>query len=132
MVTSLSLFPILKIWLTARVGCSSIAIIAFMGPLANIILAIVFTALIPVIGGALIVKAVQVNVYLAVLGMLPLPSLNGGQVFFGSRLLYIFTAAFVLGVALMLKYLPIVATVIGALVFAAIVFGVIYYEYELK
>lgn len=70
--------------------------------------------------------------WIAVFGMLPLPDLYGEQIFFGSRLLYIFTAAFVLGTALMILYTPILVTLIGAIIFATVVFGIIYYEYELK
>jgi len=111
---------------------NDLAIITFMGPLANIVLAIIFKALIPIMGGTLLAQAMMWNMWIAVFSMLPLPPLDGGKIFFGSRLLYTFTAGFTIGCALLISLAPIISTLIGAAILGVIILGIIYYEYELK
>jgi len=81
------------------------ALISLMGPMANIILAMIFKLLMP-LNPILIQKAILINLMLSLFNMLPIPPLDGADVFFASRLLYVFSAGFMLGISAMIFYLP--------------------------
>ncbi|MDP4012692.1 MAG: hypothetical protein Q8R00_03760 [Candidatus Nanoarchaeia archaeon] len=102
-----------------------VAKIALMGPIANIFLALIIKTLFGISGiaGAL----VFINVAMAISNILPIPKLDGGQVYFGSLLLYIFGATFVFGCAALIYFLTFSSTLILSLIIALIVLSLFYY-----
>jgi len=92
----------------------SIGIIALMGPLSNLVLAIFFKAL-SFIQGPLIEKAIFINIVLAVTNILPLPFMDGGSVMYGSRPLYALTAGMIVSCSLLIFFTPVLIAVLGSL-----------------
>jgi len=116
------------------------AFIAAAGPLSNFFMAVVAKLLIPQLG-LIAQKLMVINISLAIFNLLPfltllpnmfsqmtryryekvsLPYVEGEFVFFGSRLLWLFTFAFVLVAGLCLFITGILASVIIALIVAAV------------
>ncbi|MBN2567090.1 hypothetical protein JXB02_03350 [Candidatus Woesearchaeota archaeon] len=76
--------------------------VAFMGPLASILFAIVLKllGLLPFVPAALMQHFVLINIWIAVCNSLPIPGLSGLQMFFGSRPTYVFYLGIIVGAAL--------------------------------
>jgi len=98
-----------------------VAMIALLGVMANIFLAIFLKALMLVSESALLNKAVFINVWLAIFAMLPIPPLEGSRIFFASRLTYFFTLGCVLGAGILLYLTNILTAVIGSLVVGVVI-----------
>ncbi len=75
--------------------------IAAAGPVGNILLAAFFKAF-TFLGNPLIDKAVTINILLALFSMVPFPSTDGLDIFFGSRIFYFFVLAVIVGMAVSL------------------------------
>jgi len=76
--------------------------IAFAGPLANLIL-VIFLKLVSIfVSNALIEKAIFFNVVYIITSMLPLPYLDGSKIYFGSRMTYAFMMPFIIASAILL------------------------------
>lgn len=108
----------------------AIAAIAAVGPVANIALAAIFKLMV-FLPESFVQKAVLINVMFAIYNLLPIPPLDGAQLFFGSRILYAFTAGLVLGwsVFLLIPSFNIFITFLGSLVLS-LAFGVTMLLYE--
>lgn len=65
--------------LNLREGRKDMALVALAGPLTNIIIALVFTALHHVFQSDLLVFPVVLNLWLAILNLLPIPPLDGSK-----------------------------------------------------
>ncbi len=88
--------------------------IAVIAPLTHILIAILFNFIdIP-----LLKDFALVNTMMALSYMLPLPNLLGNTVFFSSKPLYVFSAAFILASALLLNLLTSFYTIIAAVILA--------------
>ncbi|MBU0535727.1 MAG: hypothetical protein KKE20_02090 [Nanoarchaeota archaeon] len=71
---------------------------AIMGPIACALLAIFFKILLTIFpANVLLDKAMRINVWIAITNMIPIPPLDGSNMFFASRMVYIFIFGFVLG-----------------------------------
>jgi len=68
-----------------------LGIISLMGPLSIIILGLIFKLLTFASSSPLVYKAMIICALVASVNMLPLPWIDGGNVFFGSRLLWVFS-----------------------------------------
>lgn len=101
--------------------------IAVVGPLANIALMIIFQFFNK---NGMFDNFVFINGMIAAFHMIPVSTLDGAKVFFGSKLMYIFTLAFVIGTILLIKTIPPVVALALAGIFAAI-FACIYYYYRI-
>ena len=103
--------------------------ISFMGPLANIALAIVFKILFMFLpNNMLIEKVIFVSLWFAVFNMLPIPPLDGNKMFFHSRAVYVLLFGCILGAALLLSLqISMLLAIIGALLV-----GVLFWVYYLK
>lgn len=71
--------------------------IGFAGPLANIALALIFFALLPVLGG-FSEAGIMINTYLALFNLIPFGPIDGAKVFRWSWAVWLATLAFVLGI----------------------------------
>lgn len=110
-----------------------ISLIAFAGPLANIILAtLIKTPLVwwpdlP-LNAALMNKAFVINWAVAIANFLPIPPLDGIHTFFHSRLLYVSILGFMIGYGILI-YFGIYSWIL-ALLFASLVFYIFYHFFE--
>jgi len=127
--------------------------IALAGPLANIGLAIIAKMLVPLLGSYAILL-MKINVMLAIFNLFPfftilpglatqqfgeltrkrveIPYVEGEFIFFGSRLLWVFSFAFIIVLGLGLFYLSIFFSLILALMTAICLFFVWYSTFESK
>jgi len=96
--------------------------IAVVGPLANLLAAVIFKSM-TFLPAPLLDKLVFINVLFAITNMLPIPPLDGAHVMYASRTLYPFTMAAVIGAAALLL-LPDVS--IWMVLGGALVIGIAY------
>lgn len=92
--------------------------ITLAGPLANILLAIIlkiFSGFNPIFD-----QLILINSMLAISNMIPLPHLDGGSIYFGSRPLFAFSFAFIFGCVILLNHLTIISTLILSMLIAII------------
>jgi len=104
---------------------------AIMGPLACAMLAIIFK----ILGAALpanilILKAMKINIWLAIVNLLPIPPLDGSNMFFASRMFYIFTFALVVGTMISLIFFNVLISLLIGLVAGFILWQVLYWTLE--
>ena len=93
----------------------SLGMISAIGPLSNVVLAALFAMIAyggviippmtPIATTTLIGRAISLNLWLAIFTMLPIPPLDGSNVFFASRLLYAFAFGCIVGYALLVLVL---------------------------
>lgn len=107
-----------------------VAKIALVGPVLNILFALIVKTLFGLSGIAGLF--VSINLALAISNMLPIPKLDGGLIFFGSKLLYLFSLVFVLGCAFLVYFLTVLPTLILSLIFATTILVLYYYFHVFK
>lgn len=98
--------------------------IAVVGPLANIALMIIFQFFNK---NGMYDNFVFINGMIALFHMIPFSTLDGAKIFFGSKIMYFFSLAFMVGVVLMIKVLAPIITLALAGIFAAIFVSIYYY-----
>jgi Zn-dependent protease len=103
-----------------QLGYFQLGKISAMGPLANLVVAIIFKFL-TFLPATLVDKIVFVNVLFAITNMLPIPPLDGANVIYASRLAYFFMLGAVVAMGLLLIH-PVVNIVYAFVI--AIVFGI--------
>lgn len=114
---------------------NDLGIIAAAGPLANLGLAILLRLLagLSLPAGALLSKAITINLLFAIYNMLPIPPLSGAMVLFASRSWYIFTYVCILSItALMLLTSSLFWAIAGSLIIGLAVFAVYFVIIETK
>ena len=100
-------------------------VIAFLGPLSNLLLAIIFKwLLIYFPANILLKKAMVINIWYAVFTMLPIPPLDGSHALFATRYWYAFTVTIIMVLALSLYFLSIFASILISLIVAILVWFV--------
>lgn len=97
--------------------------IAVSGPMANILLAILIKILNLGLNELIFVCSITAICY-----MLPFPGLDGAKVFFGSRLLYLFSVVFILLSAFLLNFLNGFLVLILSLLIALIILWHYFYK----
>ncbi|MBS3132472.1 hypothetical protein J4212_08625 [Candidatus Woesearchaeota archaeon] len=116
-------------WFRYDINYWALGLIAFAGPLGNIVLAALFKSLGGFFASALIKKAVIFNVAYAICSVLPIPPLDGSKMFFGSRMFYAFGLSGIVAAGiLLLSDLPVWLSVISAFLIAVILW-LLYYVY---
>lgn len=98
--------------------------IAVVGPLVNVALMLIFQLFNK---NGLFDNFVFINGMIAAFHMIPVSTLDGAKIFFGSKIMYLFSLAFIIGTVLLIKVLSPVITLALALIFAAIFIAVYYY-----
>lgn len=108
------------------------AIIAYMGPLANICLALLFkiAGSIMFVNQTLVQQAMMINAWLAVLNMLPIPPLDGSKVFFGSRMFYMFGIGLIISAAILMFYTSTITTIISSITLGIVTAAIGYFTLE--
>ncbi len=100
--------------------------IAIVGPLVNIALMIIFQLF---NSRGTFDTFVFINGMIALFHMIPISNLDGAKIFFGSKIMYFFSLAFMLGSVLLINVLSPIITLALAAVFA-LIFVIIYYYYK--
>ena len=106
---------------------------SIMGPVAAIILAIIFKILLLVSpANPLILKAIYMNVAIAIVNALPIPPLAGSRMFFASRPWYGFILGGIIGagIFLLIQSLSIWLAIVGAVIFAVAGVVLVYVRFE--
>lgn len=124
---------------------NTMAWISILGILTNVVLAAIFKILSTQILQEVMLKAMNINLWLAFFGILPLPfikismfepwwrnidSSEGLSILYISRWTYVFAFAFIVSSILAIAYLPTMFGFITAIVFSAIVWWVYYVTVE--
>jgi Zn-dependent protease len=118
-------------WFRYGINYWAIALIAFAGPLASIIFAIVFKSITGFVSNALMQKVIIFNLLYAVYSMLPIPPLDGSKIFYGGRLLYAFGIAGIVAAAVLLyTNIPIWIAVVSAFLIAVVLWLLYYIFFE--
>ena len=104
-----------------------LGVISLMGPLAVLILAMVFKIISKfLVESPLVNKMLLVCLLIACLSMLPLPWIDGGNVFFASRLLWVFSFVSILVASVLLYVYSSILGIVIAAVFVGIIFMIIW------
>ncbi|RMF54504.1 hypothetical protein D6745_05065 [Candidatus Woesearchaeota archaeon] len=104
--------------------------VSLAGPVANIILAMVFKMFMFLPNTALIEKAITINILIAVFALLPIPPLNGANVFFQSRLIYVFSYASIIGTGILVYFANVLLAIVGGLLLGGLMWLVYYLKVE--
>lgn len=97
-----------------------VGIIALMGPLANILLAVIFKIFyVYMPNNTLLDLAVKINIMLAIGTLLPIPPMAGHNILYASRWLYFL----ILGIAIALAVLAVFHTIPIYFILTGILFG---------
>jgi len=95
--------------------------ISITGPIANIVLAIIFKGLSAFVYNSLIAKAITFNLLFALYNALPIPPLDGSRMFYGTRLGYVMTFTFIVAAVILLWVdIPIWIALAGSALLALI------------
>jgi len=102
-------------------------VIALSGVAASMLAAVFFAALTGAVNNALIQKMIVFNIAYALYSLLPIPPLDGSRIFYGSRMLYVFSVAGVVAIAILLTLgISIWIALLSSLV-VAIILWLLYY-----
>ncbi|MFC1723883.1 hypothetical protein ACFL0V_07115, partial [Nanoarchaeota archaeon] len=97
------------------IGHKHIGWIAMSGAITNMLFAIILKTIWFANPSEFLLKAVNINIWLALWNMVPFPPFNGAYAFFGSRYIYIFTVGFMAGAAAILNWISGFWAMIAAL-----------------
>lgn len=100
------------------------------GSLANLLLAILAKAFLYLGESFFFQKFLMINIFIAIWSLLPLPKLDGYQIFFGGLWFYLFVFLSVVLTGLFLFYLDILWAIVFGLLLAAVIYFVFYYFYS--
>jgi len=106
-----------------------LGIISLTGPLAMIILALIFKIITFASASPMIHKAMIVCMLIACVNMLPLPWIDGGNVFFGSRLLWVFSFVGIIAAAALMYFIASVWGIIFGALAVAVLASVIWFVF---
>lgn len=104
------------------------ALILLSGPVANILLVILLNVISRFTSYDL-TTFMMINLFMAFWAMLPLPGLDGGKIFFGSRNVYFFGLAFLI-MGFLLQKTGIIFSISISLITAIAILILYYYKYE--
>lgn len=118
-------------WVRYGLNYFGVGVISLAGPIANIILAMIFRTLFEVFKIQLFQTAFFLNLIWAVWTILPIPPGDGSRMFFGSRLVYMFGFAIVVSSAILLySKIPIFITIPVSFIIAWIWWLIYYVVWE--
>jgi len=120
-------------WFRYGINYWALGLIAFAGPMASIIFAIIFKSITGVVSNALIQKIIIFNIIYAVFSMVPIPPLDGSKIYFGSRMFYAFAVSGIVGASVLLyTNIAIWMAIVGSFLIAVILWFLYYAFFEKK
>tara|TARA_Y100000310_G_scaffold260306_1_gene269172 strand:- start:375 stop:1130 length:756 start_codon:yes stop_codon:yes gene_type:complete len=114
-------------WFRYGINYGDVGLIALTGPFASIFLAVIFKSLTGVVASSLIQKAIIFNIAFALYSLLPIPPMDGSKTFYGSRMLYAFSIAVIVAIAILLNSSISVGIIIISSLFIGVVSWFLYY-----
>lgn len=102
---------------------------ALLGNIANLFLILLLVVLGELFSGFNFKQLININFWIIVWNMIPIPPLDGGKVFFGSRPLYVFGIGFIV-LAILLKGIGLLGALGLGGILAFIVLAIYYYKWE--
>jgi len=114
-------------WFRYGINFYSLGLIAVMGCIGSIILAILFKVIGGFVFSPFIQKAIIFNIAYALFSMLPIPPLDGSRIFFGGRMLYAFSVAQIVSVSILLVLKINILLAILLSIIIAFVLWILYY-----
>lgn len=106
-------------WVRYGLNYFGIGVISLSGPIANIILAMIWRTLFEVFHQPIFQTAFYLNLVWAIWTILPIPPGDGSRMFFGSRMVYAFGLAVVVSSAILLySRINIIITIVASIVIA--------------
>jgi hypothetical protein len=114
-------------WVRYGLNMFGLGVISLAGPIANIILAMIFRTLHEIFNIQLFYTAFVLNIIWAIWTILPIPPADGSRMFYGSRMVYMFGLAIVVSSAILLySKIPIIITIPASFIVAGL-WWIIYY-----
>ncbi|MEK6946869.1 MAG: hypothetical protein AABX32_04645 [Nanoarchaeota archaeon] len=109
------------------------SMVALAGPLFTLMLIILLKILYAINPNPLLQKAIMFNIIYNITNMLPIPVLDGGKIFFGSRMIYAFVMpAMIVATVLMMVDIPVFFAVVLSLLVGVILWIWYYVSFERK
>lgn len=109
------------------------AMVALAGPLFTLFFIILLKILYSLFPSALIMEAIRFNIIYNIINMLPIPLLDGGKIFFGSRMIYAFVMPAMIAVTiLMIVPISTFLAIVLSLLIGVVAYIVYYATYERK
>ncbi|HLC60436.1 MAG TPA: hypothetical protein VJJ52_03320 [Candidatus Nanoarchaeia archaeon] len=109
------------------------SMVALAGPLFTLMLIILLKILYALSPNPLLQKAIMFNIIYNITNMLPIPVLDGGKIFFGSRMIYAFVMpAMIVATILMMIDIPVFFSVVLSLLVGVILWLWYYVSFERK
>jgi hypothetical protein len=118
-------------WVRYGLNYFGLGVISLAGPIANILLAMIFRTLHSIFNLPIFYTAFLLNIIWAVWTMIPIPPADGSRMFLGSRMVYMFGLGIVISSALLLlSRIPVYITIPLSFIIAAIWWLVYYLIWE--
>ena len=114
-------------WVRYGLNYFGIGVISLFGPIANIILAMIFRTLYEVFNVELFYTAFLFNIIWAIWSILPIPPSDGSRMFFGSRPTYMLGLAIVVSSAILLYSKLSILITIPLSIIIGVIWWLIYY-----
>lgn len=109
------------------------SMVALAGPLFTLMLIILLKILYVINPNPLLQKAIMFNIIYNITNMLPIPLLDGGKIFFGSRMIYAFVMpAMIVATILMMVDIPVFFAVVLSLLVGVVLWIWYYISFERK
>ncbi|MEK6891768.1 MAG: hypothetical protein AABX25_01160 [Nanoarchaeota archaeon] len=109
------------------------SMVALAGPLFTLMLIILLKILYAISPNPLLQKAIIFNIIYNITNMFPIPVLDGGKIFFGSRMIYAFVMpAMIVATVLMMIDIPVFFAVVLSLLVGVILWLWYYVSFERK
>jgi len=109
------------------------SMVALAGPLFTLMLIILLKILYALYPNPLLQRAIIFNIFYNITNMLPIPVLDGGKIFFGSRMIYAFVMpAMIAATILMVIDIPVFFAVVLSLLVGIILWLWYYVSFERK
>ncbi|MBI4150484.1 hypothetical protein HY488_03700 [Candidatus Woesearchaeota archaeon] len=108
-----------------------LGMIGLVGPLSNLVLAMVFKLLLLLAPtNVLLQQAMVFNIWFALFTILPIPPLDGSHLFFASRLMYMFMLGAVIGMSTALYFFGIFASIVLGIIFGVVCWLSYFWHFE--
>ena len=118
-------------WVRYGLNFFGVGVVALSGPIANIIMAMIFRTLFEIFKVQVLYTAFIFNLVWALWTILPIPPADGVKMYFGSRMVYMFGLAVVVSsAALLYSKIPIIFTIPLSFVVAGLWWLIYYIVWE--